>query len=152
MARAVVMGSVQWNEPSGECGMQEGWQLWREVGAGGTGEGAVIRIYLKIKDLLYIDDSDLSVREDFMYCTEKGLRGEGAGGAWTVKDNSQYYCVANNTLPDPRWPHPMSGQNSSATTGPIAVETRALQRSDDALVYEAGHPSSDDPGHRSCPT
>ncbi|KAJ1092549.1 hypothetical protein NDU88_005659 [Pleurodeles waltl] len=55
------MGSVQWNEPSGECGMREGWQLWREVGAGGTGEGAVIRIYLKIKDLLYIDDSDLSV-------------------------------------------------------------------------------------------
>ncbi|KAJ1122725.1 hypothetical protein NDU88_001210 [Pleurodeles waltl] len=55
------MGSVQWNEPSGECGMREGWQLWREVGAGGTGEGAVIRIYLRIKDLLYIDDSDLSV-------------------------------------------------------------------------------------------
>ncbi|KAJ1114558.1 hypothetical protein NDU88_002793 [Pleurodeles waltl] len=55
------MGSVQWNEPSGECGMREGWQLWREVGAGGTGEGAVIRIYLRIKDLLYIDDPDLSV-------------------------------------------------------------------------------------------
>ncbi|KAJ1210765.1 hypothetical protein NDU88_006127 [Pleurodeles waltl] len=48
-SRAVVMGSVQWNETIGkvECGRVGSWR--REVGSGGTGEGAVVRIYLEIK-------------------------------------------------------------------------------------------------------
>ncbi|KAJ1192602.1 hypothetical protein NDU88_001909 [Pleurodeles waltl] len=44
------------------------WRMWNagglavveKVGAGGTGEGAVIRIYLRIKDLPHFYDSDLS--------------------------------------------------------------------------------------------